>query len=196
MRSIAFLPALQQLVDVGLLDGVAAELDLDIGDVADELARAVARPHVLDRQSGHAFRELDRLANRELARGHVGDVAALHSAALTLAGAEHRQPPVIARPRDHRADLGRADIESGNQILFGGLRHFLGSPLLLRLLGHDRLARRARQADDHLAGNAQVEAHDPTAEQAGGFVEPGEFDEAPWLPPRLPEARRSRQTGS
>ena len=87
----------EKLVDVGLLDGVAAELDLDIGDVADELARPVARPHVLDRQSGHALRELDRLANRELARGHVGDVAALHAAALALAGAEHRQAPVIVR---------------------------------------------------------------------------------------------------
>src|SRR5512133_1495225 len=44
-----------QLVDVGLLNGMAAKFDLDIGDVADEAARAVARPNVLDGQAGHAL---------------------------------------------------------------------------------------------------------------------------------------------
>jgi hypothetical protein len=33
----------QQLVDVGLLDAVAAELDLDVGDIADEATRARCR---------------------------------------------------------------------------------------------------------------------------------------------------------
>ena len=40
----------QQFVDVRLLDLVAAKLDLDIGDVADDAAGAVAGPDVLDRQ--------------------------------------------------------------------------------------------------------------------------------------------------
>ena len=87
----------QQLVDVGLLDGMAAKLDLDIGDVADEPAGAIARPDVLDREARHALGQLDRLAHRELARRHVGDVAALDPAALALAGAEHGQAAVVVR---------------------------------------------------------------------------------------------------
>ena len=87
----------QQFVDVGLLDLVAAKLDLDIGDVADNAAGAVACPHVLDGQAGHALGKLDRLADRELARRHVGDIAALDAAAFALAGAEHGQPAVVVR---------------------------------------------------------------------------------------------------
>ena len=86
--------------------GMAAKLDLDIGDVADEAAGAVARPDILDRQARHALGELDRFAHRELARGHVGDEAALDAAALALAGAEHGQAALVIRPGDHRADLG------------------------------------------------------------------------------------------
>ena len=115
----------QQLIDVGLLDRMAAKLDLDIGEIADEAARAVARPHVLDGHSRHAFGELDRFAHCELARRHVGDVAALDAAALALAGAEHGQPSVRVGPRDHRADLRRADVEDGDQLLFGGRGHLL-----------------------------------------------------------------------
>jgi hypothetical protein len=40
------LAGLQQLIDVGLLHRVSTELDLDIGEIADEAAGAVARPHV------------------------------------------------------------------------------------------------------------------------------------------------------
>jgi hypothetical protein len=93
-RSIAF-PGVEQLVDVGLLDLVAAELDLDIGDVADEAAGAEACPHLVDGDARHALGKLDRLADRELARFHVGDVAALDAAAFALAGAEHAQPAVL-----------------------------------------------------------------------------------------------------
>ena len=93
---MALLAGAQQLVDVGLLDLVAAKLDLDIGDVADEAAGAVACPHVLDREARHALGELDRFAHRELARRHVGDVAALDPAAFALAGAEHGQAAVVA----------------------------------------------------------------------------------------------------
>src|SRR5439155_9795271 len=48
--------------------------------------------------------------------------------------------------------------------------------LLLRLAG-DRLARSTRQAHDHLAGNAQVEADDPVPKKTGRLVEAGEFDQ-------------------
>src|SRR5207248_6954535 len=48
--------------------------------------------------------------------------------------------------------------------------------LLLRLAG-DRLARSTRQAHDHLAGNAQVEADDPVPKKTGRFVEPSELDQ-------------------
>src|SRR3954453_15261981 len=83
------LAGVEQLVDVGLLDRMAAELDFDIGEIAEQPRRTVARPHVLDRDSRHPLRKLGSLAPRELARAHVGDIAALDSAALALAGAEH-----------------------------------------------------------------------------------------------------------
>ena len=112
-----------QLVDVGLLDRMTAELDLDIGDVADQPAGAVAGPDLLDRLSGHALGQLDRLANRMLARRHVGDEAALDAAALTLARAEDDQATVVVRPRDNRADLRRPDIECRDRRPVGGLGH-------------------------------------------------------------------------
>src|SRR5207245_4444017 len=102
-------PGLQQLVDVGRLNWMAAKLDFDIGDIADQAARAVARPDVLDGKAGHPLGELDRLTHRKLAGGHVGDEAARHAAALTLTGAEHGQPALLIWPSDHRADLRRAD---------------------------------------------------------------------------------------
>src|SRR5207248_3447781 len=93
----------QKLVDVGLLDRMAAELDLDIGEIADETAGAVARPNVFDRQAGHAFGEFDRFAYGEFARRHIGDVATLDAAALALAGAEDGQAPLRVGARDHCA---------------------------------------------------------------------------------------------
>ena len=105
----------QQFVDVGLLDGMAAKLDLDIGDVADQTAGAIARPDILDSEARHALGELDRLAHREFARRHVGDVAALDAAALALAGAEDGRAALVVVARDHRADLGRADVERSDQ---------------------------------------------------------------------------------
>ena len=119
----------EQLIDIGMLDRVAAELDLDIGDVADQAAGAEAGPDVIDGIAGHPLGQLDRLAHRELARRHVGDIAALDPAAFALAGAEHGQAAVVVGPRDHRADLGRADVEGGHQQLVGRLGHrYLLSP--------------------------------------------------------------------
>ena len=43
----------------------------------------------------HPLGAFDRLAHRDLAGFHVGDIAALDPAALALAGAEHAQPPVV-----------------------------------------------------------------------------------------------------
>src|SRR4051794_33691658 len=43
----------EQLIDIGLLNGVTAELDLHIGDVTHESASTVARPHVLNCEPGH-----------------------------------------------------------------------------------------------------------------------------------------------
>jgi hypothetical protein len=79
----------QQFVDVGLLDLVAAELNLDVGDVADQPAGAITRPHFVDGDAGHALGQFDCLADREFARFHVGNIAALDPAALALACAEH-----------------------------------------------------------------------------------------------------------
>ena len=96
-----------------------------------------------------------------------------------------RRPP---RPAgDHRADLGRADVECGDQGLVGGLR-----PSVLQRLaggwsaGGDRLAGRARQADDHLARNAHVEADEAAAEQAGLLVDLRELDRARLAPASSP----------
>src|SRR3954451_20635312 len=115
----------QQLIDVGLLDWMPAKLDFDIGEIADEAAGAIARPDVLDGDSRHAFGELHRFAHCELAGSHVGDVTAFHAPTLTLAGAAHGEPPVRVRPTDHRADLRRAEIEDGDQLLFDGGGHWL-----------------------------------------------------------------------
>jgi hypothetical protein len=79
------LAGFEELVDVPLLDGMAAKLDLDIGDVADQPPGTVTRPHLIDGEAGHSLGELDRLAHRELACRHVGDVAAFDSATLALA---------------------------------------------------------------------------------------------------------------
>jgi hypothetical protein len=113
----------EQLVEVGLFDRMAAKFNLDIGEIADEAIRAIARPDVFDCEAGHAFGELDCFAHRELARVHVGDETAFDPAALALAGAEYRQSALFVGPRDHRADLGRADIQGSNQRLVGDLRH-------------------------------------------------------------------------
>ena len=53
----------------------------------------------------------------------------------------------------------------------------MGASALLRRRRRDRLARRARQTDDHLARNPKIEADHAAAEQAGRFVEPGELVE-------------------
>ena len=47
---------------------MTAKLDLDIGDVADEAAGAIARPDVVDGLPGHALGQLDRFAHREFAQ--------------------------------------------------------------------------------------------------------------------------------
>ena len=80
----------------------------------------IARPHFVDGDARHALGQLDRFADRELARLHVGDVAALDPAAFALAGAEHAQPPVGVARDDQRADLRRADVERGDEWLVRG----------------------------------------------------------------------------
>ena len=114
---------IEQLIDVGLLDLVAAQFDLDVGDVADQPARTITCPHVVDGHAGHPLGKLDRFADREFACGHVGDVAALDPAALPLTGAQHGQAAVVIGGDDQRTDLGRADVERGDQLLFGRLSH-------------------------------------------------------------------------
>ena len=74
-----------------------------------------ADEHLVDLGAGDPLGLLDRLADRDLALLHVGDEAALHAAALALAGAENPQLPVRAGLGDHRADLGRADVERRDQ---------------------------------------------------------------------------------
>src|SRR3546814_2250411 len=69
------------------------------------------------------FRSLDRLAHRDLGRGHVGDIAALDATALALAGAEHDQFAAIGLLHDHRRHFRRPDVERRDQILGRCLRH-------------------------------------------------------------------------
>src|SRR6185437_5614995 len=99
------LAGLEQLVDVGLLNRMAAEFDLDIGNVADKATSSVAGPYILDGEARHTLGKLHRLTHGELARGHVSDESAFHSAALALAGTEDGQPPLTVLARDHRADF-------------------------------------------------------------------------------------------
>ena len=122
------LAAGKELLDVGLLDLVTAELDLDIGDVAGKAARSEARPDVIDGQAGHSLGELNRLADRMLARLHVGNETALDSSALALPGAEHLQAAVVGQRADQRPDLRGADIERCNQGLVSRRSHVRDQP--------------------------------------------------------------------
>ena len=100
-------------------DAAAADRDLDPGDVADQPAGGEADEDLVDLGAGDALGLLDRLADRDLALLHVGDEAALDAAALALAGAEDAQLAVLVRLGDQRADLGRADVERGDEVLDG-----------------------------------------------------------------------------
>jgi hypothetical protein len=55
---------LEQVVDILLLDLNPAEIDLDLGDVADEPARREADPDMVDIGAGDRLGLLDRLADR------------------------------------------------------------------------------------------------------------------------------------
>jgi hypothetical protein len=78
----------EQRLDILLADLAAANLHLDIGDVAGHAAGRKAHEHLFDAGRRDPFGLLDRLADRRLARGHVGDIAALDAAARALAGAQ------------------------------------------------------------------------------------------------------------
>ncbi len=120
--------AVEQGLDVGRLDLVAADLDLDRGEPAAEAARAVARPDVVDGLAAHPLGLLDRFADRDLGRFHVGDEAALHAPALALAGAEDARAALLVQRADQCGDLGGADIEGADQqrrVMFG--HQFAGS---------------------------------------------------------------------
>ena len=98
-------PRPEQRVDVRLFDAVAAELELDLRDIADQPARGEAHPDVLDVEARDPLGLLHRFAHGDLRRLHVGDIAALDAAALALAGAEHDQLASVALLRDHRRHL-------------------------------------------------------------------------------------------
>ncbi len=95
----------KQLLNVRLFDLVAAQFDLDIGDVADQAPGSEACPNIIDRDAGNSLCNLDRLAHGNLAGFHIGHIAALDAPALPLAGAEHAQSPVRVARHDQRADL-------------------------------------------------------------------------------------------
>ena len=97
---------MKQLVDVCLLDRMAAKFNFDIGNVADQASGTIACPDILDREARHAFGKLNRFANCELTRRHIRNEATLDPAALTLAGAENPQASLVILPRYHRTDLG------------------------------------------------------------------------------------------
>ena len=101
------LAAAQQFVDVRLLDLVAAQLDLDIGDVADQAAGAEAGPDIVDGHPAHALGDLDRFAHRDFARLHVGDIAALDPAAFALA----RLPSTRRRPSSSRVTISALTLD-------------------------------------------------------------------------------------
>jgi len=114
----------EQFLNVRLLDLVSAKLDLDVGDIADQAARGEARPDIVDGHSADPLGDLDRFANGDLASLHVGDITAFDPATFALAGAEHAESPVRVAGHDQSADLGRADVECGNQGLVGNSGHY------------------------------------------------------------------------
>src|SRR3546814_3126575 len=80
-------------------------------DVCSSDLRGETHPDILDIDPRDPLRLLDRLAHRDLGRGHVGDIAALDATALALAGAEHDQFAAIGLLRDHRRHFRRPDVE-------------------------------------------------------------------------------------
>jgi hypothetical protein len=141
-----------------------------------------AHEHLFDAGRRDPFGLLDRLADRRLARGHVGDIAALDAAARALAGAQDVERAVGAGLRDQRADLGRSDVESPDQIAgrWGGAAgHVRWSSISLWAAGPaaPHPARRwepgltaVAQLDDHLAVDAHVEAQEIASEQLAARV--------------------------
>ena len=76
-------------------------------------------------------------------------------------------PSTVRRPSSSgRAIIALTLDEPMSSAAISGWSAALRPSALLRRRRGERLARRARQADDHLAGHAQVEADDAAAEQA------------------------------
>ncbi len=98
-------PRHQELLDIRRVDLVAAEIDLDIGDFAAQPPGAVTGPDIVDGNAGHSLGLLDGLADRQLARFDVRDIAALHAMAFALARPEHPDPVLAVASGDQRAHL-------------------------------------------------------------------------------------------
>ena len=207
--SIDSRPALEQGVDVGVGDPPAADRDLDAGDVADQPAGREADEDLVDIGAGDPLGLLDRLADRDLALLHVGDEAALDAAALALAGAEDLELAVLARLGDQRADLGRADVERGDQVARRRLRRrgapsnrprqvVRDRPRIGRRAGRAR-ARRARARCGHRrAGDRACRCGRSRGRAAGSCwsMQREALDRARAPPPRPRAAPASRRSGS
>ncbi len=163
---------------------------LDRRDVADQPACRKADPDIVDVQPRDAFGLLDRLAHDMLGLFHVGDIAALHTAAFALAGTEHVELAVGGLPRDQRAHTFH-DPTSSAVMIFSMRAVAAWLTLLRRALPRRRhRPRRARpsslagatcplvrQTQHETVGVAHVEAQDAAAKQAVGAVHMRELGE-------------------
>ena len=138
----------QQMVDIVLVDPPAAQIDLDPRDRAGEPARSAADMDMVDVEPRDPLGLFHRFAHRQLGRRHVGDIAALDALAGALASAQHQQLARVGAPDDHRADLGRADIERAIGLLDPGD----GRAALARLAAAHWSAADARASPSGLAG--------------------------------------------
>ena len=116
-RVDALLAARQQIIDMLLRNAVAGQIDLHGRDAARQPPCAEGNMDTVDIDAGHALRLFYRGAHGELGGLNVGDISALHTTAFALAGAENGEFALFGHPGDKGGNLGRSDIERGNQPL-------------------------------------------------------------------------------
>src|SRR3546814_19325725 len=90
----------KQIINVLLLNAMAAQFHFDAGDIADEAASGEVDPLILDISACDPFGLLDRFAHCLLGTFHVRDIAAPHTSAFALACAKDREFAPVGLPRN------------------------------------------------------------------------------------------------
>ncbi len=120
----------QHPLDVGRVGFVAAEIDRRRKHFAAQPAGRQIDDQRIDGQPGHALGRIDRQPDGVLGAVEIDDDAGLHALRLLVADADHldlvgaraQDLAFLARlqPRDHAANLARADVEHRDDAGCGG----------------------------------------------------------------------------